>query len=417
MRLIKDISWNAVSYIIPMIVAIPALGVIARHISVECFGFFMLIYTILGYASIFDFGFTRALVRCIARVKYNVVEVKEYLLTSVISVFTLSLIPMLILFLSPGTIISLLKVNSENVSDFIFCLKISAICFPFLMVFLILTSYYEGSERFRELSLIKLITSVCLSIIPMILTYMTSNITYAVIGVLIARFVSLTYIAILIYQEIKNVKANLFCQTKLKSLIRYGSWLTLTNIISPLLTSVDRFVLSSISGAGNLALYTAPSEIINRFLILPGIISKTLFPKFARENNQKLQNKVFLFVFLGMFIICCILFYLGDLIISIWLGMGYSKAILPFKILCIGLFFCGIAQLPYMVIQAKGFSKTAAIIHSIEVVPYLLLLYILTIKYQFVGAAIAWTVRVSVDSILFMLMERLFIRRQGIING
>lgn len=417
MKLLKDISWNMASYIIPMLVAIPTLGIIARHLEVERFGLFMLIYTILGYASIFDLGFTRALVRCISRVKHDIKEVKEYLLSTLIVVFFLSLIPMLLLFVFSGKIAGLLKVTTTNVDEFTTCLNISAICFPMLMIFLVLSTYFEGNERFKHLSLIKVITSVCLSIFPMLFVMYGSTLIFAVVGIAIARIVALFLISITIFSEIGNVKSKILCLNKIKNLIQYGSWLTLTNVINPLLTSIDRFILSSASGANSVALYTAPSEIINKCLVFPNLVARTLFPKFARGNDYLLQRTVSSIVFVGMCVACTILYFFSEIIINLWLGSKYVDSVMPFKILVVGLFFCGIAQLPYIVMQAKGFSKVAAIIHSIEVVPYLALLYYLSSHYQYIGAAIAWTIRVSIDSILFLSIEKFHIRKLEVING
>lgn len=417
MKIIKDISWNTVSYIIPMLVAIPALGVISRYLDIESFGLFMLIYTILGYASIFDLGFTRALVRCISRAKNDVKEVREYILSSTIVIFFLSIIPLCFLFFFSDEVTVLLGVSDQNHNQFSNSLSISAFCFPVLMIFLIWGTYFEGTERFKELALIKVITSLCLSLIPMTFTILGGSLTYAVIGIAFSRLISLVIVVLSVLSEIKKVKSEFFCLDKVKSLFRYGSWLTLTNIISPLLTSIDRFVLSSSSGANNLALYTAPSEMVTRALILPGIVSRTLFPKFARENDIILQSKAFRIVAILMLLLCTVLYLLSDVIITLWLGSEYIDSVVTFKILIVGLFFCGIAQLPYMIIQAKGFSKVAATVHTIEVVPYLILLYYLVESYQYNGAAIAWTIRVSIDGMLFLYIEKCYLRRREIIHG
>lgn len=80
MSLIKNSSWNIVGYAIPAIFAIPALGFIARSLGTELFGVFTLALAIVGYASIFDAGLTRAVTREIAlctngeenKKKYNI---------------------------------------------------------------------------------------------------------------------------------------------------------------------------------------------------------------------------------------------------------------------------------------------------------------------------------------------------------
>ncbi len=66
MSLIKNGLWNIGGYIIPAIVTIPALGVMGRVLGAELFGVFTLALAVVGYASIFDAGLTRAVIREIA---------------------------------------------------------------------------------------------------------------------------------------------------------------------------------------------------------------------------------------------------------------------------------------------------------------------------------------------------------------
>ena len=69
-----------------------------------------------------------------------------------------------------------------------------------------------------------------------------------------------------------------------------------------------------------------------------------------------------------------------------------------------GFFFNSLAHIPFAEIQANGNAKLTALIHLLEVIPYLLLLFYLVEKYGVVGAAIAWSVRYTIDFfILFIL--------------
>lgn len=43
-----------------------------------------------------------------------------------------------------------------------------------------------------------------------------------------------------------------------------------------------------------------------------------------------------------------------------------------------GYYFNSIAQIPYTILQSKGFSKYTAAVHAIEIIPYLILLYYFT---------------------------------------
>lgn len=74
---------------------------------------------------------------------------------------------------------------------------------------------------------------------------------------------------------------------------------------------------------------------------------------------------------------------------------GLSASIL--QILLIGYFFNCIAQIPFASIQAAGKSKLTALLHLCEVLPYFAMLFSFIHLYGLIGAAIAWSVRTTID--------------------
>lgn len=86
MSLLKHSIWNVAGYFIPTLIAIPAFGLIAREIGVELFGLYTLSMIFIGYASIFDAGLTRAVVREIALLKNRLDDCNTIIVTSIIAV-------------------------------------------------------------------------------------------------------------------------------------------------------------------------------------------------------------------------------------------------------------------------------------------------------------------------------------------
>ncbi len=87
MSLIRNSIWNMVGYAIPSVVAIPALGYLARMLGTQQFGLFTLAIAIVGYASIFDAGITRAVIREISFFRDNSIEKNKVIATSIICIF------------------------------------------------------------------------------------------------------------------------------------------------------------------------------------------------------------------------------------------------------------------------------------------------------------------------------------------
>ena len=91
----------------------------------------------------------------------------------------------------------------------------------------------------------------------------------------------------------------------------------------------------------------------------------------------------------------------------IWMGESYgNQAADVLSILLVGFYFNSLAQIPFSVLQAKGKSKTTALIHTAEIIPYLALLFYLTYNFELIGTAIAWSIRTGIDLIVLFILSR-----------
>ena len=71
MSILRNTAWNFAGYILPTIITIPALGYLSRVLGFELFGIFTLSLALFGYASIFDAGLTRAVIREVSYYRNN----------------------------------------------------------------------------------------------------------------------------------------------------------------------------------------------------------------------------------------------------------------------------------------------------------------------------------------------------------
>jgi O-antigen/teichoic acid export membrane protein len=93
------------------------------------------------------------------------------------------------------------------------------------------------------------------------------------------------------------------------------------------------------------------------------------------------------------------------------MGPGYAaESATVLRILLVGFFFNSLAFGPFTDLQARGYSKTTAVIHAAQVIPYLAALILLTYSYGIAGTAITWTARTVID---YVLMEVYARRRAG----
>ncbi|ENU22077.1 hypothetical protein F993_03352 [Acinetobacter proteolyticus] len=410
MSLIKNSIYNIAGFAIPTIIAIPALGVLARQLGLENFGLFTLAFAVVGYASIFDGGLTRAVIREIAIFRDDLEKQKQIFSTASIVVLILGLIASCILYFGATSLIELLKVSDGNLIDAKVAFQLLAFIMPIYLLNQIWLAYLEGLEKFGNINIQRTISSSVLALLPLIFCLIDATLVNAIWGLVIGRIFSLLLTFFVCKKIIINSGLG-FYKPVFKRLVAFGGWLTLSNIISPIMVYFDRFVISNIMGASKIAFYTAPAEGVARLGNIPFALARALFPKLSNSQDpvekKRLEQQSYFLVSLVCLPIVILGILLSDFIMAIWMGAEYAgTSANVFKILLIGFLFNALAQIPYALLQSQGKAKTTALVHLSEVLPYLLLLFFLTFHYGVIGTAIAWSVRTFIDLIILFILSR-----------
>lgn len=400
MSLLKNSTWNLLGVAIPILVAIPALGAMARLLNVELFGIFTLCYAVIGYASLFDLGMSRSVIHLVALHSENEQKVHHILGTATTIVIGLSLLAGGILAFAAKPLAILLGISAAYHEQAQAAFYTLALTMPAFLLSMVWFSYLEGKQKFYQLNILKTISGLLLALLPLLALVVERTLLAAVLGLSIARYITVGmayFLSLPAHQRSKLLRIN---KAALHELLHFGGWLTLSNIISPIMVYFDRFFISAMVGAQHIAYYTTPSEAVSRALLFPVSLVRVLFPSLSAKNKNAHRDTRIVYSVLAISCgaISLVGIFLSKYIMLIWMGQEYTgQAAQVLSILMLGFFFNSLAQVPYTIIQAQGHAKTTAILHAIEVAPYLGLLYYLVHEYGLIGAAIAWTTRVTVD--------------------
>lgn len=408
MSLLKHSIWNVAGYFIPTLIAIPAFGLIARKIGVELFGLYTLAMIFIGYASIFDAGLTRAVVREIALLKNRVDDCNTIIVTSIIAVIFLGFIGGGGVFLLKGDIIELLNISPIYYADSIKSLVLLSSLIPVFLVTQILLAELEGREYFGILNIQKSVGNSLIAGLPALFVLINQTLFSAIIGVAIARVICL-WLSYIMSRERITIDISFFSITVLKRLFRYGGWVTISNIISPILASMDRFILSHIQGASKISFYTVPNELVTRLGIVP-VSWESCFSKIksCKEFYSVICRAKKAYILMTVIVMPLVLFvyYYAKFILTLWMGAEYAGiSVEILRIMLIGYIFNCYSQISFANIQAFGKAKYTAYIHMMEFIPYLIMLYIISKEYGVIGVAWLWTIRVIIDFLMLLYMS------------
>lgn len=402
--------WNLLGSAAPMLVGIVAIPYIYKHIGIERIGVLTIIWALIGYFSIFDFGLGRAITQRIASLSSQTENQKKTIATT--GVF-LTLLIGLVGGLVGFTAIELVGLNWLNSAarldlEIRHSLLLACLAIPATTATAGLRGILEGEQRFKAINLLRLMLGLSNFLGPMAsiamfgprLDLTVGSLVFARYAILFAHHLSARHV-------IGNAAANL-SRAESNQLFQFGGWMTLSNIISPLMVVADRFLIANVLGAAVVAYYTIPAEFMIRLLVLPAAITTTLFPVFSKELSDKnftaafsLYKKSMKIIFLMMGAITISIFTGAEFAIDMWLGGEFAKnSSAVASILAVGILFNSMAQIPHAYIQASGDARSTALIHILESALYIPALFILMHAHGIVGAALAWMLRALVDLVL-----------------
>lgn len=190
-------------------------------------------------------------------------------------------------------------------------------------------------------------------------------------------------------------------------LFGFGLWVTVSNIISPMMVYMDRFAISHFGNLSEVAYYSTPFDLIARLLFINNSVSSVMFPTLSAAHStdpaamKGISRQNFLIVF-GLFapIIIVVLLFAQPLM-TLWVGAAFAaRSSVILQILSVGIFINALSSVGFSTLQAMRRADLTAKFHIVELPFYFLLLVVLVKQYGITGAAIAWLIRVSVDMAL-----------------
>lgn len=410
MSLSKNTIWNIAGNALPLAVGAITIPLLIHRIGLERFGILTLLWTIIGYFSLFDFGIGRAITQQVAGCLGENRHADAPAIMKAGLEFT-------ILTGIGGGIILLfaaypLSRHGLNISPFLqqetfISLIIAAIGIPLATFSTGLRGALEAYEHFHWSNLARMFLGTSLFLFPFFAVLLHGpsliTITLWLVG---ARLLS----CVLIFLLVTKLPCGKFWHSKImpgvrKGLFSFGAWMAITNLVSPLLVNVDRFIISYLLGAAMVAYYTVPFEFLVRLLIIPGALGATLLPNLAKYfviDPPKAHATMWKSTKITagmMFTLCVLVSLLCYPLMKMFISADFaSKSWLLVVILSIGVFINGIAYIPYTALHAQGRAKPTGLLHLLELILYVPVLLALVHFMGLTGAAIAWSLRTIFDA-------------------
>jgi O-antigen/teichoic acid export membrane protein len=417
--LARNTIWNFAGQLLPLAVGAVAIPRLVHALGVDRFGVLSLAWIVIGYFSFFDLGLGRALTKLVADKLGTQDEesVPPLVWTSLSLLLLLGMLGGFItLCISPWLVFTALKIPLQLQLETLHSFQLLAASIPIATVTSGLRGILEAQQRFRVLNFIRIPVTI-FSFAGPLLVLPFSHRLFPVIAILVfGRLLGgFAHVVACIYALPALRRSPVFQRAAVLPLVKFGGWVTVSNVVRPLMVYTDRFLIGGMLSVSAVAYYTAPVDLVGRLSFIPSAVTGVLFPAFAtslasnRERTMLLVSRGVKYIFLAMFPIILITVAFAPEGLRFWLGSlfaDHSHSVLRW--IAAGMFISSLANVPSALIQSAGRPNLTAGLHLLELPLYLTALWILTRRLGIEGAAIAWTGRIVWNTVLlFFLADRL----------
>ncbi|MDX1383495.1 MAG: flippase [Thermoanaerobaculia bacterium] len=416
-RLTNSALWSLTANLLPLAVAFVCIPILIDRVGVERFGVLALVWALIGYASLFDLGLGRALTKVVAeRIAQSDSPPHAVIWTGLGLSAAVGVLGALLLWaITPWLAGSGLRIDEGLQGEAVAGFRLVALAVPLVTLTVGLRGIFEAHQRFRTVALVEVLAGMLNFLGPLAaVAYSTS------IPALVAALVAVRGLSMIAYTaRLSGVVPGLSTRGPERGeaglLLRLGSWMSVDNLVGPVMDYLDRFIVGGMLSIGAVTFYATPFDAVMRMRRIPGAVTAVLFPALAttlatdRARAESIYSGGLRSVVILLAAPLMIVALFARELLSLWLGTEFgdrSEAVVQW--LAVGLLVNAMALVPHAALQAAGRPDVIARLHVLELPVFLLAVWYLVSTSGIVGAAIAWTLRASLDAlILFYLCARL----------
>lgn len=411
--LVRNVGVNLVGWTAPALVGLVAVPLLVSGMGDARFGLLTLIWTAIGYFTLFDLGIGRALTHAVAghlgRTETHAIGAVTW--TAIGIIVPVSLLGSTVLFAAtPLLAHQFLKVPPELQHETVVSFRILAGAIPFTAATAALRGVLEAKQRFGAVNALRLPYGILTFLAPLAALPLSESLVPGVALLSIGRVLLFAAHVMVVRRLVPEVGRYRFDATTLRPLLTYGGWMTVSNIVSPVMNTLDRFVVGAALTVSQVAYYATPNEVVTKLWLFTAALLPVVFPAFATSVATEPMRTATLFdralrvTLASLFLPTLVLVVFANEVLTLWLGAEFAiRSATVMQVLAVAVFINTIGQGAFTLIQGLGRPDLTGKFHLTELPLYALLLWILLPRYGILGVAVAWAVRAAADSLALLI--------------
>jgi O-antigen/teichoic acid export membrane protein len=411
-RLARNATLNLFTQGWIFLVLLVAMPKLVAYLGETSFGVFSLTWIMIGYLSLLDVGVNRATTKFVSEhlAEQDHESARRIVRTAIVANLFLGVAGGLVVGVASHYLVGAFFRNSPGLEQ---QARLSfyavGLAVPVLLVQGVFRAVLSSFQRFAWISAVEVTATTLQWGAAGLLAWKGYGVALVVFSAVGARILGAIVYGLLVFRLCPGLQ--LFRSQSLHGLpklLRFGSWVTVSQLVSPLLVYLERVLIASFVSLSAVTLYTVPFEAMTRLRIIPAALVGTLYPAFSERGTegegdqlQRLYERSVRYLLLLLVPGIVFLFVLGPDLIAVWMGPAFSRETAAvMRILAVGILANALAPVPYNLLQALGRPDLTGKFHLLELAPYVALCALLIPRWGITGAALAGTIRLAFDSAL-----------------
>jgi O-antigen/teichoic acid export membrane protein len=411
---------NLFSQVFIALVALVCLPTIIDHMGAEAFGLLALLWTIIGYFGILDFGVGQSSVKFLAEsvARGERSETLRLARGVLIMSFVLGLLGCLLAaVLSFSGVEGLLNVSPSRGAEARWSFRLLAVCLPAVFAQGPLRSILLANNRFDKVNVLAALQGGLQWGGSAAVLLLGGDLLSVVAWTVVTRYIVAASYLVWGARQLPGLLSGgwKIDFAPLSEFIRFSGWMTVTQVLTPFIPLAERSLLAAAAGLAAVTYFSVPADAIVRLWLIPASLASTLLPVLSgkwideqtRAEGVSLYRRSVKHVLAIMIPIVFLLVTYRSELMTLWMGSDFAgQTATIVGVLGVGILFNSLAALPQASLLAVGRPDVAAKLLMVELPVYLVICYYAVSEYGAVGIACAWFLRVFAEYLIQSLAVR-----------
>ncbi|WP_456426209.1 oligosaccharide flippase family protein [Rhodocaloribacter sp.] len=398
-RVFRNSLYNVGGWGLTVVIRLLVLPYYIHHLSVEGFGLYAILHSLIGYIDILDLGLAQGVTKYVAECeqKKEWRLLGKYVGNALLAMGILGVAAGGALWLARAPLVDLLIQKSEWYAVGDAALKLTALGIPFALLVMVGSATLKGMQRYDRVNKITMTVAVLSSLVGVLLL----SLGYGVIALIALDLVTIGVTLIVMYVMVRYTLGHVplrirYDRAIFSELFSFGGYLVVLRVATRAGILLPRFVLAAVAGTASVTYYEVGAKVLTALQGMQNQAAHVLLPVASQltiEDPTKERFKRSYLSGVTLVAVFSIPLYLtlavfGYDLLYLWVGADVAKeSALPLTLLASAFLASGYTAIPTYFAMGEGKTRLLAIFGIIYLVCTVLLIVPMTKAGSAVGAA------------------------------